>query len=404
MWYNEEKKGGGGVKAWARWEALMAALILLQLFLLCPAAGEQEDWSAYIVVEDQDELPPDPALQARMLARMMTDREKIYQLFLVSPEQLTGESRTASLGRDNVLKERPVGGVILFGQNIESEDQLRQLTASFQAQARQAGLYPLFIAVNEAGGNVSRVAGKLGYAPAEAPDALGARADEAGARAAGAYIASYLSPLGVNLDFAPVADTRLDGSSPGDLSYSDDPMIASRLCQAMAEGLREGGVIPCLLHFPGQGSKEGTTLSALSVRRTAEEMRTAEWIPFRDGIQGGIGMIQVSHAYMRSLGETIPASLSPQVVEGFLRRELGFSGVIATDSLRMAAVTKDYKPGSAAVSALLAGADLLVLPADLDAAAQGIQNAVKLGQLSMDRIEESVARILALKIQSGLIQ
>ena len=133
-------------------------------------------------------------------------------------------------------------------------------------------------------------------------------------------------------------------------------------------------------------------------------MRASEWIPFRDGIQSGVGMIQVSHAYMRSLGETIPASLSPQVVEGFLRRELGFSGVIATDSLRMAAVTKDYKPGPAAVSALLAGADLLVLPADLDAAAQGILNAVKLGQLTMDRIEESAARILALKIQSGVIQ
>ena len=380
---------------------------LILVFNAVPALaqdGDEEDWSAYIVVEDAEPLPPDVRHQARALMRLMTDEEKIFQLFMVTPEQLTGEARTAALGAKNALAARPVGGVMLFGQNLESEAQTRQLTADLQAQAKQAGLYPLFIAVDEAGGALSRVANKLGYAPAEAPDRLGARGDEAGAQAAGAYIAAYLRPLGINLDFAPPADTMIEDPGAGDLSYGQDPALVSRLCAGMAAGLRSGGVIPCYTHFPGHGSKEGSTLSALSVRRTLEEMRAQEWVPFRDGAAAGIEMILVSHAYLRAQGETIPASLSSQAITGFLRGELGYTGVIVTDSLRMTAVTKDHKPGPAAVAALQAGADLLLLPADLDAAVQGIQNALRSGQLTMARVEDSVERILTVKIQSGMIR
>lgn len=390
-------KGGEILRKWCVWLALALALCIA-----LPASAE--DWSPYIVVEDEDLLRPDVSQQASALMRLMTDEEKVYQLFIVSPEMLTGESRTAALGRDNVLLAHPVGGVILFGQNIESEAQLMQLSADLQTQAFQAGIYPLFIAVDEEGGAVSRVANKLGYALAAAPDAIGRENDENVAYAAGAYIASYLAPLGINLDFAPTADTVIDKTGVGVQSYGTDGATVSRLASAMADGLRNGGVIPCYTHFPGHDGKEGSTLSALSVRRTEEEMRAREWIPFRDGAANGVEMILVSHAYMRTQGETIPASLSYQAVTGWLREEMGYEGVIITDSLRFTAVTKDYKAGQAAVAAIQAGADLLLLPADLDAAAQGIFKALDSGQITMARIEESVRRILMLKIQSGLIR
>ena len=378
--------------------------IVLALLLGAVFPAWAEDWDAFIVVEDDDQPAPDIAQQAKALMRLMTDEEKVYQLFIVTPEMLTGESRTSALGRENVLAAHPVGGVMLFGQNIESESQLRQLTGDLQAQAEKAGLYPLFIAVDEEGGTVSRVANKLGYPLAGAPDQIGQAGDPNAALAAGAYIASYLSPLGINLDFAPAADTVIDKEAVGLQSYGADPALVSGMAWAMAQGLRQGGVIPCYTHFPGHGAKTGTTLSALSVRRTEEEMRAQEWIPFRDGSAQGIEMILVSHAYLRTQGETIPASLSYQAVTGFLRGMIGYGGVIITDSLRSPAVTKDYKAGKAAVAALQAGADLLLLPADLDAAAQGIFKALESGQLTMARIEESVQRILILKIQSGLIR
>ncbi len=383
---------------------LWTLALTLALLALLPALGEEEDWGLYIVVEDQDLLPPDVSRQAEALMGLMTDTEKVYQLFIVSPEMLTGEGRTSALGSVNVLAARPVGGVILFGQNIESEARLRQLIADLQTQAALAGIFPLFIAVDEEGGIVSRVANKLGYALADAPETIGQAENENAAYTAGAYIASYLSPLGINLDFAPTADTVIDSPGVGVQSYGGDAYLVSRMVAAMAEGLRQGGVIPCYTHFPGHGAKEGSTIGALSVRRTEEEMRAKEWIPFRDGASAGIEMILVSHAYLRTQGETIPASLSYQAVTGFLRGQIGYDGVIVTDSLRMTAVTKDYKAGQAAVQAIQAGADILLLPADLDAAAQGVFKALNSGQLTMERIEESVRRILMVKIQSGLIR
>ena len=151
------------------WFALAWMLAFCAVF---PAAAEEDDWGLYIVVEDEDLLTPDVSHQAEALMGLMTDEEKVYQLFIVSPEMLTGESRTSALGRENVLSARPVGGVILFGQNIESEAQLRRLTADLQTQAAGARIYPLFIAVDEEGGTVSRVANKLGYRLADAPETI----------------------------------------------------------------------------------------------------------------------------------------------------------------------------------------------------------------------------------------
>lgn len=377
------------------------------LLLLALAAAPITGWGeedSYVVIEDADDTAPDEMFQARILMRRMTDEEKIYQLFIVAPEALTGEKRSVDLPDDNLLGKYPVGGVMLFGQNIESESQLRFFTGQIQEQAAEAGVYPLFIATEEEGGLLSRVANKLGYDPAPSPNEIGAAGDTDGALAAGRRIAGYLRPLGFNLSLAPTADSMLDKDTVGMQSYGTDPALAARMANAMAQGLREGGVTPCYTHFPGHGTIEGTTLKNLSLKRTVEEMRSSEWLPFIDGIQNRIEMIMVAHGYLRMIEEMIPASTSNRVINGLLRGELGYQGVVITDSLRMAAVTSNYKTGQECVAALKAGADILLLPPNLERAVRAIRTAIQQGDLSMSRIEESVLRILAVKARMGIIR
>lgn len=375
---------------------LLALLLALGLF---PAAG----FAGSFVVEDEEEETPDPRHQARAMMQRMTDEQKIYQLFFVTVEDLTGEERSASLPEENLLEKYPVGGVMLFGQNIESESQFSALIASLRAQAAKAGLYPLFLGVDEEGGLVSRVANKLGYPLAFSPEEIGEKGDDALAREAGRQIAAYLTPLGVNMTFAPTLDTLIDQEKPGAQTYGSDPSLVSRMGRAMAEGLREGGVLPCFTHFPGHGTKEGTLLSNIGISRTLDDMRALEWIPFQDAIDEGAEMILVSHGKVRLMGEDVSCSFSSAMLKNILREQMGFDGVIVTDALRMSAVTSVYKKGQECVSALKAGADLLLLPPDLHKAVAAVKNAVASGEITMQRIEESVERILAVKIQMSVI-
>lgn len=380
--------------------------IFLSLILILSwgSAFARED--SFIVVDDEEDIP-DPRYQARALMRGMTLEQMVYQLFIVEPEALTGEKRTTVLSdTEDYFARYPVGGVILFGKNIVSAEQLSALTAAIEADAQRAGIYAPFIAVDEEGGAVSRVANKLGYPLSLSPHLIGEAKDASAAREAGLQIAAYLCPLGINLNFAPVADVLVaDGPEIGNRSYGSDAQMVSVLAAAMAEGLRTGGIIPCYKHFPGHGSVSGNThTGTASTWRTLPEMRETEWVPFAAAIEQDIEMIMTSHLVARGLGDTEPASLSQAVISRLLREELGYDGVVVTDALRMSSITAEYKPGAAAVRALQAGADVLLLPSSLPTAAQAIIKAVEDGTLTRARIELSVERILALKIRRGVIQ
>ena len=370
----------------------------------CPAAAEE--WGDFVVEEDEVTLPPDYHRQAQVLMRRMTDEEKIYQLFFVAPEDLTGEKRTDTWPESNVLAAHPVGGVVLFGQNIVSEDQLRQFTSALQVQAKQAKMYPLLVAVHEQGGAVSRVANKLGYPLLASQQEIGQTGDASMAYDTGLQIAAYLAALGINTDFAPAADViTVEDSQASGRSYGNDPEAVSRMAVQMSRGLRAGGVISCVGQFPGLGGAPKRNNSGVSsMRRTLADMRAAEWIPFRDAIADGADMIMVSHVLVRAVGDDMPASTSPRVVNGLLRGELGFEGVVITEALRMSAITGAYKPGQECVAALQAGADLLLLPKDFQAGVRAVRQALSTGEITMERIDESVERILALKIRYGLIR
>ena len=378
--------------------------LLLALPAACPARAEQGAW---IVEEDGNDFSvPDRLSQTSVLMRDMTLEDKVWQLLVVTPEALTGEKLTSKLGKTNVLEERPVGGVILFGQNIVSDKQLSKLTGDLQAQAKKAGVHPLLIGVSEEGGSVARVANKLGY-PLEmsAPEA-GLRKNPDNARKTGANIAAYLKSFGINLDLAPVCDVvTVSDSWIMERSYGSDPQIVANMALSMAAGLKSQGITACYSHFPGQGSINGNLNNREVVNtRTLDEMRSVDWLPFRSAIVDGAPMIMVSHAPSKAAGDGLPASLSPVVIGQWLRKELNYQGVVITDSLRMGAITSGYTAGDAAVLALKAGADLLLLPKDADAAVKAILKAISAGEISEDRIDESVRRVLIMKIEQGVIR
>lgn len=379
--------------------------LLCALTLLClPLCRAEED--SFVVVEDDVSLPPDPRRQARALMSRMSREEMVYQLFFVTLEDLTKETYTTVLPEKNLFAQYPVGGVALYGQNIVSEAQLKALTDGMRRQAAAARAYPLFIGVHEAGGSISRVANKLGYDQAPGPEEIGIQDEETLARQAGERVAKYLTPLGINLNFAAPLDTVvLDENGVGERSYGGDPRRVSDLAATMADALGQAGMICCQGHFPNDGSlSKRNYYGVASCRRTLDEMAAWEWLPFMDAVNGGADMIMMSNGTVRSVGDDMPASLSRQMIGGALRTYLGYDGVVITESLRMTCVTASYKPGKAAVLALQAGADMLFLSEDFQAASQAVFKALDTGELTLDRIEESVERILALKILSGLIR
>ena len=349
---------------------------------------------------------PDPyAEKARAYLETMTPEEKLWQLFLVTPESLadTGTVTQAGDATKAALEARPVGGLCYFALNLVDRAQTQAMLAGAQSYAKT----PLFLAVDEEGGLVSRVGANeaMGTTYFEAAANYGQRADLAEVYNVGKTMAQELGELGFNLDFAPVADviTNPNNTEIGSRAYSNDPNVAAPLVGAMVEGLQRNGMAACLKHFPGHGSTETDSHQGKSVSaRTLEQLRETEWIPFQAGIDKEVAFVMVGHQTNENLSD-LPASLSPEVMS-YLREELGFDGVIITDSLRMGAIIGEYTIAQAAVMAISAGADMLLMPNDLPTAFQGLQAALADGTLTQERIDESVLRILETKYRFGIME
>ena len=334
----------------------------------------------------------------------MTLEEKIWQLFITTPEAITGADVVTRAGdaTGEALAQYPVGGLCYFAANLESSSQVQEMLAATQAYAKT----PLFLCIDEEGGAVSRAGANenISVTHFESAQALGRRADVAEVYGVGKTLARELTALGFNVNFAPVADviTNENNTEIGDRSYSSDPAVAGALVCAMTEGLQRNGMIACLKHFPGHGSTETDSHEDSSVStRTLEELRQTEWVPFRMGIEEGAAFVMLSHQTNTNLSDR-PASLSPEVVN-HLRSELGFTGIIITDSQQMGAIANHYTSGEAAILAIQAGVDMILMPADLQEAFAAIRTAVEAGTIPEARINESVLRILEVKYQYGII-
>lgn len=354
---------------------------------------------------------------AEQLLAEMTLEEKIGQLFIIRPESLdpalTPEQvhSTSDYGVQQLTEEMaaqlakyPAGGIVFFGKNIANPEQLEH----FLTDLNQASAVPLFLCTDEEGGSVSRIANAAGFdVPRfESATAVGATGDTAQAREMGSVIGGYLKQYGFNLDFAPVADINSDPDHIiiGSRAFGSDPQTVSGMVNAMIDGLHSAGVMACIKHFPGHGEASGDTHNGYSeVNKNWEELLACELVPFMGALEK-TDLIMAAHLTTPLVTKDgLPASLSHAMLTDRLRGELGYDGVIITDALAMGAITQNYTPAESAVLALNAGADILLMPYDYAAAYQGVLAAVENGRLSVDRIDESVLRILRLKLAYGVI-
>lgn len=354
--------------------------------------------------------PEDAAAAARAAVDerigAMTLEQKVAQLFIVTPEALVeGVSQVTQAGdmtREGVTAH-PVGGIVYFAQNLLDPEQTTTMLANVKQFYADAGNVAPFIAVDEEGGTVVRIADNEAFGAQDVGDAsaLGSAGDTEAAKRAAEQIADYLMPLGFNLDFAPVADVvdPLRSDTMGLRSFSSDAAVAADMVRAEVEGFRDKKMLCCAKHFPGIGAAAGDSHEgAITIEATNEELETVDLVPFRAAIEAGVPMIMVGHVSLPNIvGDSTPAPLSSAVVQGMLRDSLGYTGIIVTDSLSMGAITDYYTPAEAAVAALKAGCDIPLMPERLDEAYQGVLSAVQVGELTEERLDESLTRILTAK-------
>ncbi len=328
--------------------------------------------------------------------------DKVAGLFVVTPESITGVGKAVQAGEGTreALDKYAVGGLVYFGQNIVDKE---QFTTMLSNTIGMSG-YPVFLAVDEEGGEVRRV-GDSSIEVAEVGDMadIGTGGDTMAAYNAGATIASYLYELGINVDFAPVADvvTDVENSSIGKRSFGSDPVMVGDMAAAMVTGMQDTGVSSCLKHFPGIGSVKEDTHDGMAVlEKTTDELRASEFVAFKTGIDAGAHFVMMSHASAPNVvGDNTPCSLSEEVITNLLRGELGYNGIVITDAMNMKAITEYYAADEAAILALKAGADMILMPEDFEKAYNGVLEAVQNGTIAEERINDSLKRIYRVKLR-----
>ncbi|MFJ4435821.1 glycoside hydrolase family 3 protein [Streptomyces sp. NPDC088923] len=368
--------------------------------------------------------PVDPLADQRLLSRM-TPEEKVGQLFVM---RFHGDSATAPSAADaqanredigvataaEMIARYHLGGVLYFGWagNIRSPRQV----AALSNEVQRAGLglrvpVPLLVSIDQEHGAVQRIgppATQLPGAMGLGAAALGAGGTSVGAREAAALAGLELAALGVRQDWAPDADVNVNPANPviGVRSFGSDPRAVARLVAAQVRGYQEdAGISAAVKHFPGHGdTATDSHVGFPTISHTRAQWDTLDAPPFRAAIAAGADVVMTGHLAFPALDPSgDPATLSHAVVTGVLRGELGYEGVVTTDSLRMEGVRTKYGDDRVPVLALRAGVDLLLDPPDLGLAHRAVLAALRSGELTEDRVDASVLRVLALKRRRGLL-
>lgn len=336
----------------------------------------------------------------------MTLEEKVWQMMFVTPEDITGVGTVVSAGETTKksIEKYPVGGIIYFGQNLENREQTIEMIKNTQEYSK----IPLFISVDEEGGRVSRLGSKPEMGTKKHPPMLevGSTGDPNEAYKTGVTLAKDLKALGFNVDFAPVADVLISDKNVdiNDRSFGTDPTLVAQMVENEVKGLQENGVSATLKHFPGSGATtKDPHFGTAENPRTYEQLKETELVPFKAGIDAGVDFIMVSHNTLPNImDEVLPSSLSYEVITDILKGELGYTGIVLTDSLRMGAVADHFTPSEIGVLAVKAGNDMLLMPKDMKATHKAIVDAVNRGEITEERINESVRKIINKKIENGL--
>ncbi|MCR5747995.1 MAG: glycoside hydrolase family 3 protein [Lachnospiraceae bacterium] len=349
----------------------------------------------------------DTDAEIEMLVNALALEEKVAQLFIVTPEQITGTDQVTRAGETtkNALTEYPVGGLYYSKSNFEDPDQTKEMLLNTSAYIIEAcGIAP-FLSVQEEGGETTSIAcnEKFELEGIDPMSEIGKTGDIDKAYEAGEVMGRYMSSLGLNLDFAPIANIVNDKTkdSIGNRAFGNDPEKVSKFSWQLASGLQDAGVTACFKLYPDYVSvSENTPAESLSLQKTRDELIDNELIPFQNAALSDARMIMASHISCPNItGDDMPSSLSSVMLTDILRNEIGFKGVIATDALNAKPVTDKYpSSGEAAIAAINAGADLLLMPADFHEAYNSVLSAVSSGQIETERINDSLRRILKIKL------
>ena len=358
--------------------------------------------------EGEVEKSPEEILADRVQEKLdeMTLEQKVAQLFVVRPESLTGVSQVIAAGDATkaALEKMPVGGVVYFADNLQDTDQTREMLSNTMKFGEEISGLPLFLCVDEEGGTVSRVGGNPGFGVDNVGDMcdVGATGDTDHAYEVAKHIGTYLQYLGFNVDFAPDSDiaNNPDGTM-GLRSFGSTADVVAPMVAAQVRGFEDGGVLCSAKHFPGIGGALGDSHDGrIYSEKTLDEIRAEELVPFEAAMEENVPFIMVGHLSMPTItGDNDPASMSSEIVTDLLRDELGYEGIIITDSMAMGAATDSLPIERLGVEPLKAGVDMVLMPEDLEAAYQGVLDAVASSELTEERIDDSVRRVIKTKLE-----
>ncbi|MGN7354681.1 beta-N-acetylhexosaminidase [Paenibacillus amylolyticus] len=336
--------------------------------------------------------------------KQMTLREKVGQMLLC------GFHGTEAVGDvESFLRKYPIGGVIYFARNVESPEQIERLSSGLQQIAKSSGNVPLWISIDQEGGMVARITEGIALMPGPMAISAAGSIDDA-------YQAAYISGLelksmGINMNFAPVLDVNNNAANPviGVRSFGESPQSVAEYGARTIAGIQDAGIAATAKHFPGHGDTDTDShLDLPIITHDRERVERLELIPFRAAIAEGVDAMMSAHIYFPALEpERLPVTLSHTVLSGLLRQELGYEGMIVTDCMEMDAIAVNYGTVDAAVMAVEAGADLVLIShtAKLQAEAfEALLAAVRSGRISERRIDESVNRLLMYKAKRGLLE
>lgn len=356
----------------------------------------------------------------------MTLEQKVAQLFVVSPETLTGVDSVQYAGdmTYQALQDYPVGGIVFAKDNIDSSSQFGTMTDNLQSYSEDISGLPLFLAAAEEGGSASVLGNNDNldeyyensysdddsdyssssansvHSGATSMSEIGRKDDSTNAYEAGKSIGSLMSAYGLNLDLAPVADV-LSGNSTGigDRTFGTDAQTVSDMALEVIRGIQEEDVNAAMKYFPGYGAASSNMSGFPVINSSLDELKKKEFLPYSNAIAQGMDFVMVGHISVPNVtGDDTPASLSEKMISEVLRKDLEFKGIVMTDYLNDKTIVKNYGAADAAVKAIQAGADLLLEPDDLEAAYEGVLKAVKKGDITEDRLDESIYRILRVKL------
>lgn len=390
----------------------MKAKILLSLFIILFISCKTTDDIVIdpIVIETPiiTEVIPEPTadelmdIQIDAIIAGMTLEEKIGQLFIF---HIRGHKYFDSELSDLITTYKP-GGIILFANNITDNNQVEDLIIGLQSVTT----IPMFIGVDEEGGIVSRLGKNKNVDVTHLPPALtiGNKNNTELAYNSGRILGRELTALGFNMDMAPVADVNTNPKNPviGNRTYSADPIIAGEMVSSIIKGFHEENMISIMKHFPGHGdTSTDSHLGTVVSPHGRERLDQIEFVPFIKGIEAGVDGIMTAHMVMPGISSSpLPATLNSEIITGILREDLRFDGMIMTDALDMGAISQNYSSGEAAVLAIKAGVDILLIPANQPNAFKALIKSVLNNDITEERINLSVYRILKVKLSRKLLE